>query len=129
MPANSWNHLLPSHVLKVHFLSLRWNTSWLLLWYWYILYIFLFSYRVEGKGAATISEVSFQSKHVPPNEAERSQRSKELREELEALELQETELLSEQAVLKKQWELLDSFANSASRTSLVRTCKLCVFAL
>ncbi|PVD28133.1 hypothetical protein C0Q70_10717 [Pomacea canaliculata] len=76
------------------------------------------SIRVEGKGAATISEVSFQSKHVPPNEAERSQRSKELREELDALELQETELLSEQAVLKKQWELLDSFANSASRTSL-----------
>ncbi|KAK7503061.1 hypothetical protein BaRGS_00005687 [Batillaria attramentaria] len=73
------------------------------------------SIRVEGTGEATIMEVVFQTESVVPEEMDTSTRQKELEQELEELHRQQEDLQSELSVLRKQWGLLDSFANTASK--------------
>lgn len=69
---------------------------------------------MEGVGEATIMEVVFQTESVAPEQGDRSEREKELETELEELRRQQEDLQSELTVLKKQWGLLDRFANSAA---------------
>ncbi|KAK7107435.1 hypothetical protein V1264_015367 [Littorina saxatilis] len=73
------------------------------------------SIRVEGKGAATITEVVFHTESVPKGESDVSARERELEAEKEFLHKQKKELESELSVLKKQWDLLDGFAQTASK--------------
>ena len=80
-----------------------------------------FILRVEGKGAATIAEVVFDTESVPKGEGDTSAREKELEEEREELQRQKKDLESELSVLKKEWNILDSFANTASKGGSVST--------
>lgn len=73
------------------------------------------SIRVEGKGAATITEVVFHTESVPKGEGDISVQEKQLTDERSQLEEQKKVLESELSVLKKQWKLLDSFATTASK--------------
>lgn len=73
------------------------------------------SIRVEGKGAATITEVVFQSESVAKDEGDMPAKQKDLTTEKEHLEKEKKDLESELFVLKKQWLLLDGFANTASK--------------
>lgn len=74
---------------------------------------------MEGKGAATITEVVFHTESVPKGEGDSSTREKELKEEKEQLEQQKKDLECELSVLKKEWELLDSFATTAAEGGTV----------
>ncbi|XP_076467164.1 protein F37C4.5-like isoform X4 [Babylonia areolata] len=73
------------------------------------------SIRVEGKGAATITEVVFHSESVPKGEGDISTQEKELEDEKEQLNEQMKLLESELSVLKKRWTLLGDFATTASK--------------
>ena len=87
-----------------------------------IVYMYTFVVlRVEGKGAATIAEVVFDTECVPKGEGDTSAREKELEKEREELQQQKKDLESELSVLKKEWDILDSFANTASKGGSVST--------
>lgn len=82
-------------------------------------------FRVEGKGAATITEVVFHTESVPKGESDVSARERELEAEKEFLHKQKKELESELSVLKKQWDLLDGFAQTASKGAVSNLCYHC----
>ncbi|XP_041355011.1 protein F37C4.5-like isoform X3 [Gigantopelta aegis] len=72
------------------------------------------SIRVEGKGSATIAEVSYQMKYLPKDEAEITHQEKELTDKIESLKKEKDELDAKLGVIGKQTEVLDNFAKTAS---------------
>ena len=75
---------------------------------------FLSLYRVEGKGLATIVEVSYQMKYLPKDEAEVSNKEKELNIEIETLKKERSELQIKLDVTNKQTEVLYNLAKTVS---------------
>ncbi|XP_005097215.1 protein F37C4.5 isoform X2 [Aplysia californica] len=77
------------------------------------------SIRVEGRGQATIAEVSFQFTYCNEDEASMSEKEKTLTEELKVLKEQKKSQDSEAqlSLLQKQWGVLDRFATNAARGS------------
>ncbi|CAL1546814.1 unnamed protein product [Lymnaea stagnalis] len=79
------------------------------------------SIRVEGKGNATIAEVSYQNKYVTEDEATMTEKEKVLNEQVlknTALLLEEQKVLdleNQKKSLNKQWQLLDQFAATAAK--------------
>ncbi|XP_050390366.2 protein F37C4.5 isoform X1 [Patella vulgata] len=72
------------------------------------------SIRVEGKGEATIEEVSYQLKYIPQDEAQLNAKEQELKDLEKALLIEKEDLQSLLSVVKKQWEVLNGFARSAT---------------
>ena len=70
------------------------------------------SIRVEGRGSATISEVSVQTKHLDENEAKNSGKRDELQKEMEKLENRKDLLTQKQQRVQKQRTVLDGFADN-----------------
>ena len=78
-----------------------------------LLALFRFCYvnfRVEGKGLATISEVTYQSRWIN-EEQEESSEVKKVRTQIEALNNTEKVLKTKLVRLKKQRSVLDGFAD------------------
>ena len=74
------------------------------------------TFRVEGKGAATILEVAFQSKLMTPQEEEENQSAnKDIREKVDQLCEQEKVLKAKTNRLTKQRNVLEGFADSVSK--------------
>ncbi|XP_064617062.1 protein F37C4.5-like isoform X2 [Liolophura sinensis] len=75
------------------------------------------SIRVEGKGTATILEVTYQTKYDSPSKSEREEyesKGKALQKELEALDEKLTELQAAKVRFQKQWTVLDQFSTSVT---------------
>ncbi|BFZ24971.1 hypothetical protein BsWGS_28010 [Bradybaena similaris] len=75
------------------------------------------SIRVEGKGNATIAEVSYQRKYVTEDDATVTEKVKQLKDELKKLQ-DEKKVLdfdAKKAALTKQWKVLDNFAVAAAK--------------
>jgi hypothetical protein len=68
--------------------------------------------RVEGRGNATISEVSVQTKHLDASDSGKQGKREELQKELEKLQQRRTLLTTKQHRLKKQRTVLDGFADN-----------------
>ncbi|KAK6987079.1 protein F37C4.5 [Biomphalaria glabrata] len=79
------------------------------------------SIRVEGKGAATIAEVSFQSKYVTEDQATMSEKEKALNDQLRSLteEKKALDLANQKEILNRQWKVLDQFAATAAKSGQV----------
>ncbi|KAK0064422.1 protein F37C4.5 [Biomphalaria pfeifferi] len=79
------------------------------------------SIRVEGKGAATIAEVSFQSKYVTEDQATMSEKEKALNDQLRSLteEKKAIDLANQKEILNRQWKVLDQFAATAAKSGQV----------
>ncbi len=70
-------------------------------------------FRVEGRGAATITEVAFQTKQLTPDESTiQNEKEKQLRYQLEEAERRHNILNVKQHRLRKQRDVLDGFADN-----------------
>ncbi|ESP04072.1 hypothetical protein LOTGIDRAFT_230318 [Lottia gigantea] len=72
------------------------------------------SIRVEGKGEATIEEVSYQVKYIPKDQADLNEKQKELKALEVELKKEKEDLASVLSLVKQQWEVLNNFAKSAT---------------
>ena len=69
---------------------------------------------MEGRGSATISEVSLQTKHLKPEEesAQRKSKQEDLQKELDRLLQRQSALQTKRHRLQKQRTVLDGFADN-----------------
>ncbi|XP_019623482.1 PREDICTED: protein F37C4.5-like isoform X4 [Branchiostoma belcheri] len=70
------------------------------------------SIRVECKGPASITEVTYHSKFIPADEAEENKKIRELKDKLNDLEKTKKALLAKKHRLEKQRSVLDGFADN-----------------
>ncbi|XP_066277892.1 protein F37C4.5-like isoform X5 [Branchiostoma lanceolatum] len=70
------------------------------------------SIRVECKGPASITEVTYHSKFIPADEAEENKKIRELKDKLNDLEKTKKALLAKKHRLEKQRNVLDGFADN-----------------
>ena len=68
--------------------------------------------RVDGRGPAVISEVSFQAKHLAGSDVEINQKQKELKDKLVPLEKKKASAESKRTRLQKQRDVLFGFADN-----------------
>ncbi|XP_035686579.1 protein F37C4.5-like isoform X4 [Branchiostoma floridae] len=75
------------------------------------------SIRVECKGPASITEVTYHSKFIPADEAEENKKIRELKDKLNELEKTKKALVAKKHRLEKQRNVLDGFADNMIKPS------------
>ncbi|CAH1799373.1 unnamed protein product [Owenia fusiformis] len=78
------------------------------------------SIRVEGRGAATILEVTYQTKYIRPEENAANQQTKLIEADLKALEKEKSVLLAWQKRVQKQRSVLDGFADNLTKVQEIK---------